>query len=350
MNNIKRILLVSILLTSANLFAQVKILTGGNLQLLGASPNNTTCAVFGNSTTNQLFGSKVSIYGYIKPALGLSYYTATDNWGLSSIVTTNQGSTKNWIVDLGGTQHNFFVTSLGAIYYKHTMKMGSDSIFKDNVATVSNPLDIINALRGVSFTYKASAFAKDSAIKEHISSTDVVTKKHYGFIAQEVRTVLPELVDTLQDTTLAVDYVSMISILVEGIKAQQTQIEDMQAQLYICCGGQNALPNKKSGYNNNKNKEQGMQDIKEMGKLQLKKMDAVSAANSVTLNCNVPPENNEAYIYIYDLKGEQLKKLTVDMNNGTALIQKGQLKAGMYLYTLIVNGKEYGTEKLILTE
>ena len=58
-----------------------------------------------------------------------------------------------------------------------------------------------------------------------------------------------------------------------------------------------------------------------------------------------------SYIYIYDMQGTQLKKVQLN-GKGTEIItvQGSELKAGMYMYTLIVDGKEIATKKMILTD
>ncbi len=58
-----------------------------------------------------------------------------------------------------------------------------------------------------------------------------------------------------------------------------------------------------------------------------------------------------AGLYIYNMQGTQLKKIVIsDRNNVTITIQGAELTAGMYMYTLIIDGKEIDTKKMILTE
>ena len=50
----------------------------------------------------------------------------------------------------------------------------------------------------------------------------------YGVIAQELETVLPELVSEDKDGTKTVNYTELVPFLIESIKAQQTQIDELR--------------------------------------------------------------------------------------------------------------------------
>jgi len=50
-------------------------------------------------------------------------------------------------------------------------------------------------------------------------------------IAQEVQEVLPQVVIERQDGFLALDYSKMMGLMVEAIKEQQIQIEELKAKI-----------------------------------------------------------------------------------------------------------------------
>ena len=59
----------------------------------------------------------------------------------------------------------------------------------------------------------------------------------------------------------------------------------------------------------------------------------------------------DAAIYIYDMQGQQIKKKQINGQEYVYLtIQGSELAAGMYMYTLIIDGKEIDTKKMILTK
>ena len=50
-------------------------------------------------------------------------------------------------------------------------------------------------------------------------------------IAQEVEEVYPEFVSEGEDGTKGVDYSKMVAVLIEAVKEQQKQIEELKSQL-----------------------------------------------------------------------------------------------------------------------
>ena len=58
-------------------------------------------------------------------------------------------------------------------------------------------------------------------------------KLDYGFIAEEVGKVLPEIVEFAQDGehVNSMDYIRIISFLVEGVKAQDKKITNLEKKL-----------------------------------------------------------------------------------------------------------------------
>jgi len=58
----------------------------------------------------------------------------------------------------------------------------------------------------------------------------------------------------------------------------------------------------------------------------------------------------EAYICIYDLQGKILQKISVTPGQSSITIQGSTLKAGMYLYSLLIDVQEVDTKRMILTK
>jgi len=56
-------------------------------------------------------------------------------------------------------------------------------------------------------------------------------------------------------------------------------------------------------------------------------------------------------MYIFDMNGKQIESFDLQEKGKQSLtIKKNKLRAGMYFYCLIVNGKEIGTKIITLTE
>ena len=91
----------------------------------------------------------------------------------------------------------------------------SDSRLKENIKVIPNALDKVKAIRGVTFT------------RNDMPDTEQV---HTGVIAQEVLSVFPEAVMLArEDDFYTVAYGNMVGLLIEAIKEQQQQIDELQS-------------------------------------------------------------------------------------------------------------------------
>ncbi len=101
----------------------------------------------------------------------------------------------------------------------------SDARYKTNVMPVTNALEKVKALQGVYFNWNQ----KDFPQKEFGS------QKELGFIAQEVEKVVPEVVtrEKNNEEYRAVKYDKIVALLVEAIKEQQKQIDQLQKKIKV---------------------------------------------------------------------------------------------------------------------
>ena len=90
----------------------------------------------------------------------------------------------------------------------------SDINLKDNIEKIN--IDDFNKLNPVSFTFK----------------DDDKNKKHYGFIAQELETVYPELVTNTELGFKSVNYIEMIPILLSQMKNMQMDIDKLKEEIH----------------------------------------------------------------------------------------------------------------------
>ena len=58
----------------------------------------------------------------------------------------------------------------------------------------------------------------------------------------------------------------------------------------------------------------------------------------------------EAYICIFDIQGKMLQKINVIPGQNSVMIQGSTLTQGIYLYSLVVDGQEVDTKRMILTK
>ena len=118
--------------------------------------------------------------------------------------------------------NRFYFSSSGNFTASGNVTAYSDIRLKKDIVTIGSPIDKIKQMRGVYY-------------KE--IETD---RERIGVIAQEVEPVLPEVVVDHEDvnpetgetsTTKTVDYGNMVGLLIEAIKEQQKQIDELKDRL-----------------------------------------------------------------------------------------------------------------------
>jgi hypothetical protein len=96
----------------------------------------------------------------------------------------------------------------------------SDRRFKKNVLQLQGSLDKVMNLTGVSYDWRMDEFPE----RKFSAQAQV------GFIAQDVENVVPELVHTDPDGWKSIAYATLTPVIVEAMKSQQHQIEELAQQ------------------------------------------------------------------------------------------------------------------------
>ncbi len=139
---------------------------------------------------------------------GAGYTTNTgDITGVTAGTNLNGGGSS------GGVTLNLDSTITVTTVNAGTVNTTSDERAKDDITPITGALDKVQQLGGYSFTLKA---------------TD---EKSSGVIAQEVQKVMPELVQEGAEGLLSVQYGNMVGLLIEAIKEQQAQIDELKQKL-----------------------------------------------------------------------------------------------------------------------
>jgi hypothetical protein len=213
---------------------------------------------------------------------------------------------------------NFWVQGNGNTTV-HGLTNLSDVRLKKDINTIDNALSKVLKLRGVTYYWK---------------DTESDPEKSMGLIAQEVEKIIPEVVRTTQDGRKGVQYTSLIGILVEAIKEQQIQIDDL-----------------KKNQNNNNEINTSNSYSENIAKPLLFQNTPNPFSEKTEIKYFIPINATQASIYIYNMNGIQLKEYKItNRENGSITIEGSQFEAGMYLYTLIVDKKELETKRMILTK
>jgi hypothetical protein len=93
----------------------------------------------------------------------------------------------------------------------------SDKRLKENIIPISNALDKVDKLNGVTFDWK-EGYADVHSAKGH----DV------GLIAQEVEAIIPEIVNTRDDGYKAIKYEKLVALLIEAVKELKEEVDELK--------------------------------------------------------------------------------------------------------------------------
>ena len=171
--------------------------TSDNLGMLAVGVNNA--AGIGDTTTDQ-------------------YYYADGEYtgapiGVAFVVGNGDIDTSNGLA--GANPSNAFVVNYdGSATLSGDLTINSDSRLKSNIITLGGTLSKLMLIDGKNYTMKTN----ESILK-------------IGLLAQEVQNAFPELVKKANDSegTLSVNYQGMIPVLINAIKEQQKQIDELKA-------------------------------------------------------------------------------------------------------------------------
>jgi hypothetical protein len=153
----------------------------------------------------------------------LQAYSSSNNSAFLSFhkgghYATNMGLDADNVIRIGGwsmSANRFQMDASGNLTMAGDVTAYSDARVKTNIQTIENALEKTLALRGVTYN--------------RTDSEDVRTK--VGVIAQEIIEVLPEVVNQDNDGMYNVSYGNITALLIEAIKEQQLQIEELKSKL-----------------------------------------------------------------------------------------------------------------------
>ena len=203
--------------------------TDTNTTYTGGTGITLTGTVFSNDITNN--NQLTNGAGYITSFTDTNT-TYTAGTGLTLVGTqfrntvvntdTNTTYTAGNGMTLTGTQFKMSGTYTGDFVATGDVTAYSDERLKTNIQTIPNALDTVKAMRGVMFD-KA-----DSLSGEVRQST--------GVIAQETEKVLPEVVHNNDTGYKSVAYGNIVGVLIEAIKEQQSQIDNLTKEVEFLKG------------------------------------------------------------------------------------------------------------------
>ena len=373
----KKIIIFIVTVLAANAQAQLKVNNDGNVSIQRTTDFPNVILGVGPQYGNIFNSMSVGIHSYMpnRKALNIgvmgsaeesasqstgracgiygvaSNFTTGYNYGVLGVLNGNNNgaavfgtsnSTYSWGYNTGGRYAGFFY---GDVYVTNTITAQawvslSDMRLKENVERIGDngsrgsTLNNILNMNVISYNYKQKptkeTVGKEDAPVEVIEGLE--DKRHYGLSAQEVQEIYPDLVYEGQDGYLGINYVELVPILIQSVKELKQELDELK---------------------------EGNQAMRE---LETRRAGSIAGRTSIlyqnspnpfkeatTIRFSLAPDAMDAAICIFDMQGKMLQKRSVSVNETSLSLNGYELGAGMYLYTLIVNGQEVDTKRMIIT-
>lgn len=227
----------------------------------------------------------------------------------------------------------------------------SDYRLKENVRSIdSGTLSGIMNMNVVEYNYIETV---EETIPYDLSDTATVSvtymarskevspapvQKHYGFIAQELQEIYPDLVVENEEGYLGINYLEIIPLLVRSI-------QELKAEVNTLRGG-NAPIYKAPNHSDDK-ESTGVETLVNS----LYQNTPNPFTESTHIQCDIAETVANANLYIYNMNGDQIAEFGITGRGSTSVtIDGGSLSAGMYLYALVADGQVIDTKRMILTK
>lgn len=332
---------------------------GYNARILGTADEN-----FGYNSIIE--GNAENNYGYNTEILG----EAGLNWGLRAFVFGN-ASTRYGVdaIAQGEGNLNFGVKglALGA-----TTNFGIYGSVPNTGGFSNNPGDFAGFFDGDLGTTSVGLFVpSDSRLKKRIKDMEFAHKdllklkpkvyeyiksdkinlsqgQQFGFIAQELEEVFPELIKEVKKPVFdkdgniteyfeykSVNYIPLIPVLTASLQELTKEVENLKA-----------TNNSYLVYSDRLSSEEQKRLESMAYKLEQNYPNPFSGKSIIEYS--LPYNEKGASIMVFDLTGGLLKTFKLSDKSGQILINSEDFKPGMYLYSLVVRNDEIMTKKMIV--
>ena len=211
--------------SSVHALSGIKTHTSGNFDSYG---------VYGENTVTDNYGYGVYGLGGFIGVRGRAVANGTGSfYGVRGSVSGGTGTNYGVYGNAAGSGTNYGVYAAGDLAYTGSLIATSDQKLKTNINKLSDGMATIMSLKPSTYSYK----------KSYQKSMNVSSKPQFGFMAQDLQAVLPELVSenkhpgaTKEDpeiSYLGINYIGLIPILTAGIQEQQEQIDALEAKIEL---------------------------------------------------------------------------------------------------------------------
>jgi len=344
------------------------------LVVIADPAGNDKFAIYGeNNPNNGIYGQGkgVGTYGVGSntSSPGTTYGTygsangANSTYGVYGRATNSSSSLSAGVYGtiFGSGTNNYAGYFAGDVVVTGSFSSGSDRRLKQDIKDETNVMDKLMKVRPATYLYRQEGKFKEM----HLAKGD-----QHGFIAQELEEVFPELVNesafvfgqaqgdetpsfgeadkTEQFDFKTVNYQAMIPILTKGIQEQQTTILEQEARI---AAQDERIEKLEQALALNSDKQGSSLDANAI-KGNVLYQNSPNPFDVVTeIRYELATDSRTAEMIVFDMNGRQVRKFSnLKAGPGSIQLEGSQLESGMYLYSLLVDGQEIDTKRMILTE
>ncbi|MEM8907912.1 MAG: tail fiber domain-containing protein [Bacteroidota bacterium] len=230
---------------------------------------------------------------------------------------------------LGGPAPNLVYQVFGSAVATGGNWVPSDLSLKQDVRSISSAMEIVNQLNGVTYEYKT----------EERPELNLTPGLQYGFIADEVKEIMPEAVQRgMTPTGEAADYDVMnydmiIPVLAEALKEQQATIKKLEERI-VRLEGQSKASNSSINASSDK--------------VGLNQNRPNPFTGVTTIAYDIPADLNTAKMVIYDSKGAVVDIFSIAGGQGEIEFDASNLNGGVYFYSIEADGANLARKKMIV--
>ena len=160
-------------------------------------------------------------------------------------------------------------------------------------------------------------------------------RRNYGFVAQEVEKVLPDLVWNAGDSLglLSVNYDGVIPFLVEAFKEQQGRVDDLEAVI-------NDLRMKLDARS---------AEVSKHSRPALSQNRPNPFGNNTEILYNLPSDFKTAVLEVFDMRGVRKLNFKLKEQQGKVTISAAELGFGVYVYSLLVDEMVLDSKTMVVS-
>jgi hypothetical protein len=199
----------------SNTIGQQNVFLGQEAGSANISGNYNVAIGTLSGSSNETGGSNVFI----------GYMAGIDETGSNRLYIDNAGLSWDEALIYGEFDNNYLsfcadVEVVGIVQY-YDLLGKSDEKYKNNITDMPDILNKVMELRPVTYNWNTRDYPKGRFSEE----------QQIGLIAQEVKTLFPELVKTDKKGDMAINYTKLTVLLLQAMKEQQEIIEELKAKV-----------------------------------------------------------------------------------------------------------------------